>query len=81
MRGIEAFFDETQTSVTGQVIVRLMRERFSIDGIRSLHDLMKSSFATYGEENKAWTGDDAKGFAMISAVSTSLWMAVHGEKS
>ena len=81
MRGIEAFFDETQTSVTGQVIVRLMRERFSIDGIRSLHDLMKSSFATYGEENKAWTGDDAKGFATISAVSTSLWMAVHGEKS
>ncbi|MBC8125016.1 MAG: argininosuccinate synthase [Candidatus Kapabacteria bacterium] len=80
MRSIEAFFDETQTSVTGQVVVRLMRERYSVEGIRSANDLMKSSFATYGEENKAWTGDDAKGFATISAVSSSLWMAVHGEK-
>ncbi len=81
MRSIEAFFDESQTSVTGQVVVRLMRERFSVEGVRSTNDLMKSSFATYGEENRAWTGEDAKGFATISAVSTSLWMAVHGEKS
>lgn len=81
MRSIEAFFDSTQTSVTGRVIVSLKRERFSIDGIISMNDLMKSSFATYGEANRAWSGDDAKGFAVVSAVPTSLWMSVHGDKS
>ncbi len=78
MRSIEAFFDATQQTVSGDVMLRCSRERFSIDGIRSKHDLMRSSFATYGEENRAWTGDDAKGFATIAAVPTSLWNAVNG---
>lgn len=80
MRSIEAFFDNTQQSVTGRVTVSLKRERFSIDGIESKNDLMKNSFATYGEANRAWSGDDAKGFAVVSAVPTSLWMSVHGDK-
>jgi len=80
MRSIEAFFDDTQQSVTGRVTVLLKRERFSIDGITSKNDLMKQSFATYGEANRAWSGDDAKGFAVVNAVPTSLWMSVHGDK-
>ncbi|MCX6141432.1 MAG: argininosuccinate synthase [Candidatus Kapabacteria bacterium] len=81
MRSIEAFFDDTQQVVTGDVVVNIRRERFSVDGVRSANDLMRSSFATYGEENRAWTGQDAKGFATISAVPTSLWMSVNkGDK-
>lgn len=79
MRSIEAFFDNTQQCVTGDVTLRLSEGTFSIDGITSPHDLMRSSFATYGEENRAWGGDDVKGYAIISALATSLWASVNGE--
>ena len=79
MRSIESFFDDTQRVVTGSVSITLKHERFSVNGIVSENDLMRSSFATYGEANRAWSGDDAKGFATISAVPTALWMSVHGE--
>ena len=81
MRSIEAFFDDTQKLVTGEVAVHLSEGAFSVDGITSPHDLMRSSFATYGEENRAWSGDDARGFATVSALATSLWSSVNGETS
>lgn len=72
MRSIEAFFTDTQQRVTGEVDLALKDEHFSVLGIRSEFDLMRSSFATYGEMNRAWTGDDAKGFATINAVATTI---------
>ena len=78
MRSIEAFFDDTQKLVTGEVTLRLSEGTFSVDGITSAHDLMRSSFATYGEENRAWSGEDAKGFSTMSALATSLWTSVNG---
>lgn len=81
MRSIEMFFDDTQAAVSGDVNLKLKHERFTVEGVVSRNDLMRSSFATYGEANRAWSGDDAKGFATISAVPSSLWMSVHGDKS
>ncbi|HLP29492.1 MAG TPA: argininosuccinate synthase [Candidatus Didemnitutus sp.] len=81
MRSIEKFFDDTQAAVSGDVNLKLKHERFTVEGVVSRNDLMRSSFATYGEANRAWSGDDAKGFATISAVPSSLWMSVHGDKS
>lgn len=72
MRSIEAFFTDTQQRVTGEVDLALKDEHFSVLGIRSQFDLMRSSFATYGEMNRAWDGDDAKGFATINAVATTI---------
>lgn len=81
MRSIEAFFLNTQERVSGDVIVTLKHERFSIDGVQSKHDLMKSNFATYGEEPRAWSGSDAKGFAVIQSIPTALWESAKGDKS
>jgi len=81
MRSIEKFFDDTQAAVSGDMNLKLKHERFTVEGVVSRNDLMRSSFATYGEANRAWSGDDAKGFATISAVPSSLWMSVHGDKS
>ena len=81
MRSIEAFFDQTQQHVTGEVTLRLREGGFSVDGITSAHDLMRSSFATYGEENLAWSGDDVKGFATIGSIATSIWHNVNGDQS
>lgn len=65
MRNIEAFLTDTQRNVSGEVTVRLYPYRFELNGIRSENDLMNASFGNYGETNKAWSADDAKGFIKI----------------
>ncbi len=67
MRNIEVFLTDTQKYVSGDVYVTLYPYRFTINGISSKHDLMSSSFASYGESNEGWTADDAKGFIKITA--------------
>jgi argininosuccinate synthase len=41
---------------------------------------MKSSFGVYGEMNKGWSADDAKGFIKILANSQQIYYSVHGDK-
>ncbi|MEM9075779.1 MAG: argininosuccinate synthase domain-containing protein [Bacteroidota bacterium] len=65
MRNIEAFLTDTQKNVSGDVLVTLHPYRFELNGINSAHDLMNASFGSYGEMNKGWTADDAKGFIKI----------------
>ncbi|WP_297763639.1 argininosuccinate synthase domain-containing protein [uncultured Muriicola sp.] len=65
MRNIEAFLTDTQKNVSGDVFVTLHPYRFELNGINSQHDLMAASFGSYGEMNKAWTANDAKGFIKI----------------
>ncbi len=65
MRNIEAFLTDTQKHVSGEVFVTLHPYRFQLDGIQSEHDLMNASFGSYGEMNKGWSADDAKGFIKI----------------
>ena len=67
MRNIEAFLEDSQRNVSGDVFVRLHPYRFTLDGIASEHDLMNASFASYGETNEGWTASDAKGFIKITA--------------
>jgi len=70
MRNIETFMAETQATVTGSVTVQLHPYRFELIGIQSDYDLMNSGFGQYGEMNKAWSGEDVKGFTKI--LSTNL---------
>lgn len=67
MRDIEAFMDHSQRYVTGHVYLTLHPFRYELEGIESGNDLMASAAGTYGEENKGWSADDAKGFIKISA--------------
>lgn len=67
MRNIEAFLQDSQKHVNGDVFVSLHPYRFTLDGIESKNDLMSAKFGSYGEENKAWTAEDAKGFIKITA--------------
>ncbi|MEQ9438673.1 MAG: argininosuccinate synthase [Cyclobacteriaceae bacterium] len=77
MRNIETFLKDTQKPVTGKVRVTLHPYRFELLGVTSDHDLMSSEFGDYGEANKAWTGDDVKGFTAISANATKIWYAIN----
>ncbi|MCT3661191.1 argininosuccinate synthase [Elizabethkingia anophelis] len=73
MRNIEAFFKNSQTSVSGKVFVTFMPYRFVLNGIESQFDLMSGKFGQYGEMNNAWTGDDVKGFSKILANSLTIY--------
>lgn len=79
MRNIESFLENTQANVTGKVWVRLLPYRFELQGVESEFDLMNSSFGQYGEMNKAWSGDDVKGFTRILANQGKLYNLVSGE--
>jgi argininosuccinate synthase len=65
MRNIEAFLTDTQGNMMGTVSVKLHPYRFEIEGISSENDLMSAKFGEYGEMNKAWSGEDVKGFTTI----------------
>jgi len=77
MRNIETFLVDSQQSVTGTVHAKLLPYRFELQGIESPYDLMNSSFGQYGEMNKAWSGDDVKGFTKILANQSKIYQAVH----
>ena len=72
MRNIEAFLRDTQKNVSGDVFISLHPYRFELNGISSDHDLMNASFGSYGEMNKGWTADDAKGFIKILSNSGKI---------
>jgi argininosuccinate synthase len=65
MRDIEAFLENSQNNVSGTVIVQLRPYSYTLVGVDSPYDLMKTDFGEYGEINKAWTADDVKGFTKI----------------
>jgi argininosuccinate synthase len=76
MRDIEAFFENSQQNVTGEVFVQLLPYRFQIIGIESKYDLMSSKFGKYGEMNTGFTGDDVRGFSKIFGNQTSIYNQV-----
>lgn len=80
MRDIEAFLSSSQQTVTGDVYVTLYPYRFELEGISSPHDLMNASFGSYGEMNKAWSAEDAKGFIKITANAHKIYGSVNQEK-
>ena len=77
MRDIEKFLENSQENVSGKVIIKLMPYHFQLVGIESEHDLMKSEFGQYGEMNKGWTADDAKGFTKILANQLKIYHSVN----
>jgi argininosuccinate synthase len=72
LRDIEALITSSQSRVTGETRVRLAPGRFQVVGTRSPHSMMDTSIATYGEENRLWTGDEARAFARVAAVPSLL---------
>lgn len=79
MRDIEAFLTSSQEKVSGDVVVTLMPYHFSLDGISSENDLMSAKFGSYGEENKGWTADDAKGFIKILGNQNKIYQHVNSK--
>jgi argininosuccinate synthase len=77
MRDIESFLESSQKTVNGSVNLILHPYRFEMEGIQSPNDLMNASFGSYGEMNKGWTADDAKGFIKITANAHTIYGSVN----
>ena len=65
MRDMEKFLESSQQNVSGTVELTLRPLGYTLVGVDSPYDLMKTDFGEYGEVNKAWTADDVKGFTKI----------------
>ena len=72
LRDIEALLASSQQRVAGETRVRLAPGRFMVTGARSPFSMMDRSVATYGEEHRLWTGDEARAFARIGAIPELL---------
>jgi argininosuccinate synthase len=77
MRDIEAYLQQSQQNVTGEVFVQLQPYRFQILGIASEHDLMNTKFGKYGEMNTGFIGADVRGFSKIFGNQTSIYHQVN----
>ena len=65
MRDIEKMLESSQRNVNGTVEIRLRPLSYTLVGVDSPFDLVKTDFGEYGEVNKAWTADDIRGFTKI----------------
>jgi len=65
MRDMEQFLQSSQQNVSGKVIINLRPHSYTLVGVESPFDLMKTDFGEYGEINRAWSADDVKGFTKI----------------
>ena len=72
LRDIEALITSSQHRVKGDTRVRLAAGRFHVVGTRSPYSMMDRSVATYGEENRLWTGEEAKAFGRLAAIPSLL---------
>ncbi len=80
MRDIEAMLESSQRNVNGTVIVELRPLSMSMVGVDSPDDLVKTKFGEYGEMQKGWTADDAKGFIKVLSTPLRVYYANHKDE-
>lgn len=80
MRDIEAMLQESQHNVNGTAILELRPLSFSTVGVESKDDLVKTKFGEYGEMQKGWTAEDAKGFIKVLSTPLRVYYTNHKEE-
>lgn len=80
MRDIENYMKSSQSSVNGKVFIKLHPYRFELLGIDSPNDLMQAKFGSYGEMNKGWSSEEAKGFIKIFSNASRIYQNTNKNK-
>ena len=80
MRDIEAMLESSQRNVNGTVIVELRPLSMFMVGVDSPDDLVKTKLGEYGEMQKGWTADDAKGFIKVLSTPLRVYYANHKDE-
>ncbi|MDQ2649425.1 MAG: argininosuccinate synthase [Actinomycetota bacterium] len=76
-RALDAFIDETQRYVTGEVRLRLSPGNCEVTGRRSPHSLYDYALATYDAEDN-FRHEDSAGFVRLWGLSVQTWAATQG---
>ena len=80
MRDIEAMLESSQRNVTGTAILKLMPKHFETVGVDSPNDLVKNKLGEYGETQKGWTAEEAKGFIKVTSTPLRAYYASHPDE-
>ncbi len=80
MRDMEAMLASSQRNVNGTAILELRPYSFQTVGIESADDLVKNKFGEYGEMQKGWTAEDAKGFIKVLSTPLRAYYASHKDE-
>lgn len=80
MPDIEAMLTSSQRNVNGVVTLELRPLGFQTVGVDSPDDLVKNKFGEYGEVQKGWTAEDAKGFIKVSSTPLRLYYTCHPDE-
>jgi len=80
MRDIEAMLESSQRNVNGTAILELHPLCFSTVGVESDDDLVKNKFGEYGEMQKGWTAEDAKGFIKVTSTALRAYYSNHKDE-
>ena len=80
MPDIEAMLTSSQRNVNGVVTLELRPLGFQTVGVDSPDDLVKNKFGEYGETQKGWTAEEAKGFIKVNSTALRAYYACHPDE-
>lgn len=81
MRDIEAMLESSQRHVSGKVTMHLRPYMFETVGVDSADDLVKTKLGEYGEMQKGWTSEEAKGFIKVMSTPLRVFYANHEDET
>ena len=80
MPDIEAMLTSSQRNVNGTAILQLRPYSFQTVGVDSPDDLTKSKLGEYGEMQRGWTSDEAKGFIKVTSTPLRMYYGIHPDE-
>ena len=80
MPDIEAMLTSSQRNVNGTAILKLRPLGFECVGVDSPDDLLKSKLGEYGEMQRGWTADEAKGFIKVLSTPLRVYYGIHKDE-
>ena len=80
MTDIEAMLTSSQRNVNGVVTLKLRPYSFETVGVDSKDDLVKNPFGEYGETQKGWTSEEAKGFIKVTSTPLRIYYSKHKDE-
>ena len=81
MPDMEAMLVSSQRNVNGVVTLELRPYGFQTVGVDSPDDLVKNKFGEYGETQKGWTSDEAKGFIKVTSTPLRAYYSLHDDRN
>ena len=80
MTDIEAMLSSSQRNVNGVVTLMLCPYSFETVGVDSKDDLVKNPFGEYGETQRGWTSEEAKGFIKVTSTPLRIYYSKHKDE-